>query len=101
MKVLWTLAKLVIAVAVAVPVSIVVLTVALGILGTVVGLAVLALRLAVLGLIAWGVFRLISAVFRGGIAPRKPSEVRALPAVDPHYAAAMRELDRELGEAAR
>ena len=101
MKVLWTLAKLVIAVAVAVPVSIVVLTVALGILGTVVGLAVLGLRLAVLGFVAWVVFKLISAVFRGGIAPSKPSEVRALPAVDPHYAAAMRELDRELGEAAR
>ena len=101
MRLLWTLVKVVIAVAVAIPVSIVVLTVALGILGTVVGLALMALKVAVLGLVAWGVFRVITALVRGGKRRADPSPAKVLPPADPHYEAAMRELDRELGEVSR
>lgn len=99
MRVLWTVAKFVIAVALLVPVSIIVLSVSLGILGTLVGLAFFALRIAVFALVCYGLFRLGVALF-GGRSKRQPApEVRALPPVDPYYEAAKRELDRELGHA--
>ena len=103
MKVLWTLLKVVIALLVVVPVSIIVLATALGILGALVGLAVLGLKLAVFGLIGYGAFRLIGRLFCGPSRARKKSQIAELPLspVDPHYEAAMRELDRELGHVAR
>jgi hypothetical protein len=103
MKVLWTLLKVVIALLVVVPVSIIALATALGILGALVGLAVLALKLVVFGLICWGAFRLIGHLVCGSSRARKKSQVAELPLspVDPHYEAAMRELDRELGHVAR
>ena len=103
MKVLWTLLKVVIALLVVVPVSIIALATALGILGALVGLAVLALKLAVFGVICWGAFRLISHLACGSSRARRKSHVAELPLapVDPHYEAAMRELDRELGHVAR
>jgi hypothetical protein len=103
MKVLWTLLKVVVALLVVVPVSIIVLATALGILGALVGLAVLGLKLAVFGLICWAAFRLLARVFRGPSRARKKNQMAELPLspVDPHYEAAMRELDRELGHVAR
>ncbi len=103
MKVLWTLLKVVIAVLVVVPLSIIVLATALGILGALVGLAVLALKLAVFGLIGWAAFRLIGHLVCGRSHSRSKSHVAELPPspVDPHYEAAMRELDQELGHVAR
>jgi hypothetical protein len=100
MRLLWTLLKVVIALVLVIPVSIIVLATALGLFGALLGLAVLTLRLAVVGLICWGVFRLATSLF-GGSSRSRPNEVRELPPVDPHYEAAMRELDRELGEASR
>jgi hypothetical protein len=101
MKVLWTLFKIVIALALAIPISIVVLATALGILGALVGIAVLALKLVVFGLVGWGAFRLISRLVGGAPNVKHRSTVTELPAPDPHYDAAMRELDRELGQVPR
>ena len=101
MRLLWTLLKLVIALALVIPVSIIVLATALGLFGALLGLAVLTLRLAVICLIARGLFRLGTRLFGGSASRSRPNEVRELPPVDPHYEAAMRELDRELGEASR
>ena len=103
MKVLWTLLKVVIALLVVVPVSIIALATALGILGALVGLAVLALKIAVFGLIGWAAFRLIGSLVCGRSHSRRKSHVAELPVapVDPHYEAAMRELDQELGHVAR
>lgn len=103
MKVLWTLLKVVIALLVVVPVSIIVLATALGILGALVGLAVLALKLVVFGLICWGAFRLIAHLLCGPSRARRKPQIAELPLspVDPHYEAAMRELDQELGHVAR
>ena len=101
MRLLWTLLKLVIALALVIPVSIIVLATALGLFGALLGLAVLTLRLGVVGLICWGVFRLATSLFRGSASRSRPNEVTKLPPVDPHYEAAMRELDQELGEASR
>jgi hypothetical protein len=101
MKVLWTLFKIVIALVVAIPLSIIVLATALGILGALVGVAILALKLVVFGLVGWGVFRLITRLVGGRTAGQRQSAVSELPAADPHYESAMRELDRELGDVPR
>lgn len=94
MKVLWTLLKVVIALVIFVPVSLIVL-------GTVVGLAALAFRLAVLGLVAYGAFKLVGRLLRGPKPSHAPRQIPQLKTEDPYYSAAIRELDRELGEPAR
>ena len=97
MKLFWSDLKVALVLALVIPVSIIVLGTALSIFGALLGLAILVLKLAVGGLIAWGMFRILRAVF-GGRAPKTDaSRVRQLPAVDPYYEAAQRELDRELG----
>ena len=101
MRMLWRLAKIVIALALAIPLSIIVLATALGILGALVGIAILVLKLAVVGLVGWGVFRLVTSLLRGSKPTPQPTAIKELPPVDPHYEAAMRELDQELGEVRR
>jgi hypothetical protein len=103
MKVLWTLLKVVIGLLVAIPVSIIVLATALGILGALVGVAILMLKLVVYGLVGWAAFRLIARLLRGPSSDRRKRVIAELPLspVDPYYEAAMRDLDRELGPAAR
>jgi hypothetical protein len=99
MRLLWTFIKVVIALAVAIPLSIIVLATALGILGALVGIAFIALKLAFFALIGWGAFRLISRLFGGPSKIERRTVASELPPVDPHYEAAMRELDQELGGA--
>ena len=101
MRVLWTFLKIVLVLVLAIPVSIVVLATALGILGAMVGLAVLALKVAVFGLVGWGVYRVIRRLVGAPSRGERTDRISELPAVDPHYEAAMRELDRELGGAPR
>jgi len=101
MKVLWTLFKVVIALALAIPISVIVLATALGILGALIGVAILALKLAVVALVGWGVFRLIMRVLAGPAKGERTNAAKQLAPADPHYEAAMRELDRELGEVPR
>jgi hypothetical protein len=98
MRILWKLAKVVIGLAIAIPVAMVALAMMFGILGTVLGLAFVALKIACVGLVGYGLFRVAKYVFAP--AP-KPAVARELPAGDQHgdryYEAAMRELDSELG----
>lgn len=100
MRVIWTLLKVVIALALVIPISIIALATALGILGALIGVAILSLKIAVLALIGYGVFRLVAHLV-GGPARSTPKRAESLPPVDPHYEAAMRELDRELGGTSR
>ena len=100
MRVIWTLFKVVIALALVIPISIIVLATALGILGALIGVAILSLKIAVLALIGYGMFRLVAHLV-GGPARSTPKRTESLPPVDPHYEAAMRELDRELGGTSR
>ncbi len=96
MKVLWTLLKVAAALVVLIPVSLIML----GLFGTVLGLAVVLLRLAVIGLLAYGAFKLVARLVRGPAVPRvEPKQAPRLGSVDPYYLAAMRELDSELPEA--
>ena len=101
MRMLWKLLKIVIALAVVVPLSIIALAITLGVLGALMGLAILTLKLVVAGLIGWGLFRLAASLLRGPTSPPRRNEVRPLPPVDPYYDAAIRELDRDLGEVPR
>lgn len=96
MRVLWSVVKIALALALVIPVSIIVLATALSIFGALLGLAIVVLKFAVAGLIAWGLFRLARALFGGRSRGPQPNEVRQLPAIDPYYEAAKRELDREL-----
>jgi hypothetical protein len=96
MRILWTLLKVVVALAIAIPLSIIVLGTALGILGAMVGLAIIALKFAIIGLIAWGAFRLIGRLVGGPSTNVRRNAIPEAPPVDPHYEAAMRELDQEL-----
>jgi hypothetical protein len=101
MRALWKLVKVAIALALVIPVSIIVLATVLGVLGGLLGLAFLAIKVAVVGLLAWGLFRLATGLVCGGARRPKPNKVKELPAVDPYYEAAMKELNRELGEVPR
>lgn len=92
MKVLWTLLKLALALVLVVPVSLIVL----GVFGTVLGLAIMLLRLALIGLLAFGAFKLFARLMRGPAPRVEPRETPRLTQVDPYYQAAMRELDRDL-----
>lgn len=98
MRTLWTFAKIVIGLALLIPLGIVVAATAFGILGVMLGLAVLALKLAVFGLVGYALFRVVRHLF--GPATQRPV-VRDLPPVDKHYEAAMRELDMHLGHTTR
>lgn len=97
MRLLWGVLKVLVVLALIVPLSIVALATALGIFGALVGLAFFALRIAVAGLVVWGVYRLAKTLFAGGSRNSVLGETRYLPPVDPHYEAAIRELDQELG----
>lgn len=101
MGTLWKVIKVVIALAVAVPLSIIALATALGVLGALVGLAILTLKLAVVGLVAWGLIRLTTSLMRGPTPPRRRDVITQLPPRDPYYEAALRDLDRDLGEVPR
>ena len=96
MKLLWTLLKVVVALAVLVPLGIIALALAMGVFATLLAFAIMALKLAVVGVIVLVLFRVLMGMF-GGRKQQPVPEVRALPPVDPYYEAAKRELDRELG----
>ena len=99
MRLLWTLGKVLLLLVLIVPAAMIVLAIMLGLLGTVLGLTVLAIRLAFVGVIGWGAFRLFKALFGSSSPSSRAEAVPQLPPRDLHYEAAMRELDQELGEA--
>ena len=97
MRILWTLIKVAIGLAIAVPLGIIALGLTLGIVGTVIALAFMALKLACIALIAYGVFRVARFFFSGAKPAPVSQPMSALPPRDPYYEAAMRELDSEMG----
>ena len=93
MRVLWTMFKVAIGLAIAIPLGIVALVLALGVLGTLLGLALLTLKLVFVGFVCYGMLRLAKRMFW----PDPPApQVRELPTPDPYYQAAMRELDTHI-----
>lgn len=96
MRILWTALKVVVGLAIAIPLAVIALAMVLGIVGAIVGIAVLALKLALIGLIGWGAFRLARSLFGGGGRVPEKSTPRQLAPADPYYDAALRELDRDL-----
>ena len=96
MRVLWTLFKVMLGLAIAIPVCMFALALTLGVAGTVVRLVLLAARLACVGLVGYGVYRVARLVMGRPATPVPPPAIQP-PRVDPYYEAAMRELDTELG----
>lgn len=100
MRILWTLVKIIVALAIAIPLGIIALGVTLGIFGVLIGLAVMALKLACVAFVGYGAYRLARHLFWPERTPQPP-QVRPLPdserTTDRYYEAAMRELDAELG----
>ena len=97
MRLLWTLGKVLLALVLIVPAAMIVLALMLGLLGTVLGLTMLVIRLAFVGVIGWGAFRLLKAAFGSSSPIPRVETLPPVPPRDPHYEAAMRELDEELG----
>jgi hypothetical protein len=95
MRILWTLFKVALGIAIAIPLGFFAISLALGVVGTVLALVSIAVRLACVGLLAYGVYR-VARFFFGGRAKPPVTAVRDLPSADPYYSAAMRELDAEL-----
>jgi hypothetical protein len=94
MRILWTLFKVIIGLAIAIPLGILALALTAGLVGTLVGLAIMALKLACLGLVGYGVYRFARMMFAPS--PRLPKPMPELTARDPYYEAAMRDLDAEI-----
>jgi hypothetical protein len=101
MRILWTLFKVILGLAIAIPVSILALALMAGVVGTLVGLAIVTLKLVCVAAVGYGVFRVARFMFApmAKISPAAP--VREIAATDPYYEAAMRDLDTELGERPR
>jgi hypothetical protein len=89
MRILWTLMKVIIGLAIAIPLGIIGLVFALGILGGLLGLAFLVLKLAVFGVVGYGLFR-VARYFLAPAAKATTTPPRELPMPDPYYQAAMR-----------
>lgn len=96
-RLVWNLFKLAMALAIVIPVTIIVLATAMGLFVAMLGLAILALRIAFVALVAWGLFRLGKGLFGASPERSQAEEARQLRSFDPYYEAAQRELDRELG----
>jgi hypothetical protein len=99
MRTLWTIFKVALAAAIVIPLAMIALSMALGILGALTALAFLVLRVALVGVVGYAIIRGLIAIFGGGSKSAKQVDVatlKPLPPVDPHYEAAMRELDGEL-----
>jgi len=97
MRILWTVFKVVIALAIMVPLGLLAFGLTMGLVGVVLGLAFIALKLAILAAVAYGVFRVAKSLFFGSSKPAPKRPVQSLPPRDPYYDAAMRELDAEMG----
>lgn len=88
MRVLWMLVKIAIGLAIAVPLGLFVMALTFGLVAA-------AVRLAFIGLVAYGVYRVARFFFAPAAPPPRPAALEPA-SVDPYYAAAMRELDSEL-----
>lgn len=95
MRVLWTLVKVAVVLVLLIPVSLLML----GVFGTVLGLSILLLRVALVGLLAYGAFKLVARMMRGPAPRAQRKEAPRLGSADPYFEAAMRELDHDLPEA--
>jgi hypothetical protein len=101
MGMLLKVIKIAFVLAITVPLAIIALTLALGIFGAVAALAFLVLRVTIVCLLVYGGIRLAMSLLGRSGKPRvetpKPLAAAATPPApyDPHYEAALRELDRE------
>ena len=98
MRALWTFLKVIVALALIIPLGFFALALIGGVVGLAVRLLVMALRLAFVGLIGYGLYRAARFFFGSSPTPAPvPAVPREIPSRDPYYEQAMREIDSELG----
>lgn len=95
MRTLWTLFKIIIGLAIAIPIGVVVLALTLGVLAGLLGLAVLALKLVVVAIIGYALFKVGRHLFAPTPTPTT-QPARELTKPDPYYEAAMRDLNAHI-----
>lgn len=100
MRVLWMLFKIIVGLAIAIPVGLLALAATVGAVGTLTGLAIAALKLACIAFVGYGLYRVARALLTR-TPTAAPTPIRQVPAPDRHYEAAMRERDSEPGRPAR
>ena len=96
MRILWTVFKVVVALAIMIPLGLLAFGLTMGLVGVVLGLVFMAVKLACVVAVAYGLFR-VAKFFFGSKDPAPARPIQALPPRDPYYEAAMRELDSEMG----
>jgi hypothetical protein len=101
MRIIWTLIKVMIGLAIAIPLGIFALALTVGVVGAVLSLAIVALKIACIGLIGYGAFRVARLMFGSPKKAPAPQIPDLTSPTDAYYEAAVRELDAELGRAAR
>ena len=72
MRVLWTLIKIIVGLAIAIPLGVVALALTLGLVGTLIGVAILVLKLACVGLVGYGLYRVVRIAFGSSKTPARP-----------------------------
>src|SRR5689334_25302409 len=99
MRLLWKIIKVGIVLAIGLPIAFILLATSLGILGALMGLAFLVLRVAIICAVLWLIIRFAISLFTGksdsSKTVYKAEALKPPPPVDPHYEAALRELDKE------
>ena len=101
MRIFWTLLKVIIGLAIAIPIGLFVLALTVGLVRTLVRLAVMAFVLACVAFVGLSLFRVMRRLFWSSPAQPEAPVVHDLPRADPYYEAAMREIDSELGHQVR
>jgi hypothetical protein len=96
MRLLWTLVKVAVALAILVPLGFFAIGLTMAAVGIVFRLVFVAVRLAVFGALGYVGYRIFRSL-RGSPSRPRVQQIQSLPSVDPYYQAAMRELDAEMG----
>lgn len=100
MRILWTLFKVIFGLALAAAAGVLALALAAGAIGTLLGLTILLVRLACIGFVGYGLYRLARFILAPAARP-SARPAREIPSVDPYYDAAMRELETHMGDRTR
>ena len=101
MRIIKALLKLVVGLAIIIPLGVFALAATVGIFGALLSIAVAAFRLACVALVIVGVFKVAQFLFGSKKRTASPVSSRSLPAPDPYYEAAVREIELEMGHVGR
>src|SRR4051812_39631363 len=100
MRIIWTLLKLIIGLALVIPLGLFALAATVGVVGALIGLAIVAFKLACAALLVVGAFK-VAKMFFFSSPPVPKAPTYSLPAPDPYYEEALREINSSMGHVGR